>query len=206
MMKASAMRPSPYQRGARPTGPRRPAACGRRDRGRRPGEPGRGAAPAVASRARSRATRVSSRARCMPRHTCGPWAKPTWRPTLPRRTSNRSGSANTAGSRLAPASETVTRSPRASGTPASSVSRVTYRSTTAAAGSRRSDSSTAAGEQRRLGFDERLLRRVREQVHERVRDHRLRRLDAAEQEHRRRSRPPAPESAPPVRGRGRDER
>ena len=39
-------------------------------------------------------------------------------------------------------------------------------------------------EQGRLGFDERLLRWIREQVQERVRDHRLRRLDAAEQEHR----------------------
>ena len=60
-------------------------------------------------------------------------------------------------------------------------------------------------EQGRLGLDERLLRRVGEQVHERVRDHRLRRLDAAKQEHpgvRSHLRPGQPARG----GSGRDER
>ena len=44
--------------------------------------------------------------------TCGPCAKARWRRAFSRRTSKRSGSANDAGSRFAPAIETVTRSPR----------------------------------------------------------------------------------------------
>ena len=66
-------------------------------------------------------------------------------PAFSRRTSKRSGSANALGSRLAAATETLTRSPSRTAAPPSSTSAVAYRSTMAAAGSSRSDSSIALG-------------------------------------------------------------
>ena len=88
---------------------------------------------------------ASNRARCMPMQTWGPRAKAMcWR-AFSRRTSKRSGSANAPGSRLAAATETLTRSPTRIAAPPSSMSAVAYRSTIAAAGSSRSDSSIALG-------------------------------------------------------------
>ena len=63
-------------------------------------------APAAAACAT--ATRASRRARSMPMHTCGPAANARCRRTFGRWRSKRSGSGNSAGSRLAPASETTT--------------------------------------------------------------------------------------------------
>ena len=79
----------------------------------------------------------------MPRHTCGPVANVVCNFAFARRGSNRSGSANSASSRLADAIDRITRSPRGIATPASSRLAVAYRSSTAAAGSMRSDSSIA---------------------------------------------------------------
>ncbi len=76
---------------------------------------------------------------------CGPRAKARCRAALGRRTSNVPGSEKTAGSRLAAVMDTVTWSPALMAAPASGPPEVAYRSTTAAAGSSRSDSSTAAG-------------------------------------------------------------
>ncbi len=73
---------------------------------------------------------------------CGPVAKAQFRRAFSRRGSNRSGSGNTAGSLFAPASDTVTRSPRRILASPRLTSAAAYRSTTAAAGSSRSDSST----------------------------------------------------------------
>ena len=99
------------------------------------------------SRSRSVCTaiRASRRARWAPRQKCGPCAKASWRFAFGLRIWNVSGSSNIRGSRFAPASDTVTWSPALIRAPLSCVSRVAYRSTTAAAGSSRSDSSTAAG-------------------------------------------------------------
>ena len=55
--------------------------------------------------------RASRRARWTPRHTCGPWANARWPRAGGRSRSRRSGSANTAGSRLAAAIDTRTSSP-----------------------------------------------------------------------------------------------
>ena len=79
----------------------------------------------------------------MPRHTCGPVANVVCNFAFARRGSNRSGSANSASSRLAEAIDRITRSPWGMATPASSRLAVAYRSSTAAAGSMRSDSSIA---------------------------------------------------------------
>ena len=89
--------------GLRNTRPRGASACPSAAAGssRRPGR---------GSRACS-AARVSARAGGAPMQKCGPCAKARCRPASGRPATNRSGSANTAGSRLAPDSETVTRSP-----------------------------------------------------------------------------------------------
>ena len=113
---SASVTPGPY-----PTGRERSRACGRRDRSARQGRAGSRRRPGSRSSARSSATRVSSRARCMPRQTCGPWANATWRLRFARLGSKRSGSGKTAGSRFAPASESVTRSPFAIAAPPSSV-------------------------------------------------------------------------------------
>jgi hypothetical protein len=80
---------------------------------------------------------------------CGPWAKARCRAALGRRTSKVSGLGKTAGSRLAAAMDTVTWSPARMAAPARRVSVVANRSTTAAAGSSRSDSSIAPGSRSR---------------------------------------------------------
>ena len=65
------------------------------------------------------ATCASSRARCIPTHTCGPPANARWRPVFARAGSKRSGSGNVAGSRLAAVIEIRTRSPAAISAPPS---------------------------------------------------------------------------------------
>ena len=84
------------------------------DEARRPGVHGWvEAEPGQAHEGPDRApTRASSRARCMPRQTCGPWANAAWSFAFARRTSNRCGSGEHDGSRFAPASETRTSSRR----------------------------------------------------------------------------------------------
>ena len=82
----------------------------RKTRPRGGGDPGARRRPGSRSTA-STAVSVSRRLRCIPRQMCGPLAKARWRRALDRRTSNSSGDSKTAGSRPAPASDTVTRSP-----------------------------------------------------------------------------------------------
>ena len=99
-------------------------ACGRRARVPTASVTGRAGALGRRSSTRSSATRASSRARCIPRQTCGPCANARCSLAFARSISKRSGSGKVAGSRFAPVSETVTRSPRRIDAPASSTSRV----------------------------------------------------------------------------------
>ena len=129
------------------------------------------------------ATSASMRARCMPRQTCGPWAKAAWWRAFSRRTSKRSGSGKKAGSRFAADSETTTSRPRRSAPRraprrGSRSGRRGWRRAPAAATPRRrwrAGTGRPHGGQR-LG--------VAEHVPDEVGDHALGRLDAAEQQHR----------------------
>ncbi len=155
-------------------GRRGPSAC-RRGRGR---AAAREAVPA----ARTSATRASSRARCIPRQTCGPCAKAAWSLAFSRSGTNRCGSTKTDGSRFAAESETRTSSRRPIVAPPSSTSRVAYRSTTAAAGSSRSDSSTTFAASAGRSASSAGCEVARQDVPEHVRDHPVGRLDPSEEQ------------------------
>ena len=140
--------------------------------------------PGRRSSRRPTAVCASSRARCIPMQTWGPRAKARcWR-AFSRRTSKRSGSANALGSRLAAATETLTRSPRRIARAAQlDVGRrvpIDHRG----GGLEAQGLLDRVGQQAGVHRHERELVRVREQVHDRVGDHALGRLDAAEEHHR----------------------
>ena len=88
---------------------------------------------------------ASSRARAAPRQWCGPAAKDRCLRAFGRVMSSRSGSVNTAGSRLAPASISETGWPAGSTVPSISRSAVGTRELSWIGGSNRSNSSTAPG-------------------------------------------------------------
>ena len=159
--------------GLRNTSPR--AAAVRSGSRRRPGSQ---------PSSRPTAVRASKRARCMPMQTCGPCAKAIWWRAFSRRTSKRSGSGNSAGSRFAPgdrdrhevaAADRRIAEPHVAGRVAVDHRRRRLQPERLLDG---------AADQARVAFDERPLIGVIEQVQHRVRDHALGRLDAAEHQHR----------------------
>ena len=113
-------------------------------------------------------------------HTCGPWANARCSFALGRLTSNRSGSVKTAGSRLARGDRDrheVAGADRIGSTRRVAVDHRRRRLQPQGFLDR-------VHEQRGLGAHERKLIRARQQMPQRVGDHPLRRLDAAEQQHR----------------------
>ena len=130
------------------------------------------------------AVRASRRARCTPTHTWGPWANARWRPAFGRSRSKRSGSVNTAGSRLAAAIDTRTGSP-ARDRDAAELDVAGRVAVHDRGGGLEPQRFLDCGvEQDRVGADSREFARALEQVRRGVGDHPLGRLDPAEQEHR----------------------
>ena len=148
------------------------------------GRAGSRRSPGRRSSRRPTAVCASRRARCIPMQTCGPRAKARcWR-AFSRSTSKRSGSGNVAGSRLAAATETLTRSPWRIAAPPSSTS---ARRVPVDHGGRRLEPQRLldrVGHPARVRGHERELVGIGQQMHDRVGDHALGRLDPAEEHHR----------------------
>ena len=91
------------------------------------------------------ATSPSMRASCAPRQKCAPLENARWSLAFALPTSKEPGSVKTRGSRLAAARTVTTRSPAATGLPATSVSTFARRAVRSTGGSKRSISSIAIG-------------------------------------------------------------
>ena len=161
------------------------AACGRRGRAAPPAGPGPGAGRAAARAAAPTAVCASRRARCIPMQTCGPRAKARCGAAFARRRVEAVGIGE--GRRVAVGGRRSTRSTRSPRRIARAAER---RRRASRSGRRRPPPAPGAATPRSrwaaapVGAHQRELRRRREQVQDRVGDHALGRLDAAEEHHR----------------------